>query len=341
MKTIRSVFGFAVSFLLCVFTFPAFLQAQSANAHLSGTVTDPSGATVGGVRVAARLESDRGSNISTATSSSDGSYNLSLPSGRYRIQFSSDSFGPKEVLLSLQANESRTLPVRMELAVLSANVLVTSQTEPIPMQQSAAPSSAITRQEIDQRQSVFIADALIYSPGVTIARTGINGGTASLFLDGGNSNFTKVLVDGSAINPPGGAVDFSLLTTDNIDKIEIVRGAESAFYGTDAVSGVVQLFTHRGSTHTPAFTVFAEGGSYSSGRGGGQLSGLVGGFDYSGAASYYSTDGQGPNDNFINRTLSGNFGYTFSENNQLRLTIRNNTSDAGIPGPTVFPPPSL
>ena len=85
--------------------------------------------------------------------------------------------------------------------------------------------------------------------------TGAEGGTTAVFLNGGNSNFTKVLVDGATINPPGGAVDFSSLTLDNIDKIEIVRGAESAIYGTDAVSGVVQLFTHRGETRIPEASV--------------------------------------------------------------------------------------
>jgi vitamin B12 transporter len=188
---------------------------------------------------------------------------------------------------------------------------------------------------------VTLPDILLYSPGVAFGKTGAEGGATSIFLNGGNSNFTKVLVDGAPINPPGGAVDFSSLTLDNIDKVEIVRGAESAIYGTDAVSGVIQLFTHRGETRVPEVSVFAEGGSFSSTRGGGELSGLLGGFDYSAATSYFETDGQGPNDSFTNRTISGNFGYRFSDTNQLRLTLRNNTSDAGIPGQTLFEPPSL
>ena len=77
-----------------------------------------------------------------------------------------------------------------------------------------------------------VTDALLFAPGIAIGRTGAEGGSASVFLNGGNSNFTKVLVDGAPINPPGGAVDFSSLTLDNIDKVEIVRGAESAIYGT-------------------------------------------------------------------------------------------------------------
>ena len=148
-------------------------------------------------------------------------------------------------------------------------------------------------------------------------------------------------MDGTPVNDPGSAMDFSNFTLDNIDKVEIVRGAESALYGTDAVSGVIQVFTHRGVTHTPELSLFAEGGRFSAGRGGAQLSGLLGRFDYSAAASYLETAGQGPNDAFLNRTLSGNFGWRFSDTNQFRFALRNNTSAAGIPGQTLLLPPNL
>src|SRR6202048_647198 len=228
------------------------------------------------------------------------------------------------------AGESRVLNSRLTLERLSASVVVTAQAEPTLLEQATAPVSIISRQEIEARQSVDLPSALLFTPGIAIGRTGAEGGTASVFLNGGNSNFTKVLVDGAAINTPGGAVDFSSLTLDNIDKVEIVRGAESAIYGTDAVSGVIQLFTHRGETRVPEANVFAEGGSFSTARGGAELGGLVGAFDYSVAGSYLETEGQGPNDSFINRTLSGNFGYRLGETTQLRLTGRNNTSNAGI-----------
>src|SRR5207244_8455171 len=101
------------------------------------------------------------------------------------------------------------------------------------------------------------------------------GGVTSLFLNGGNYNFTKVLVDGTAVNEPGGAIDFSNFTLDNVEKIEVVRGAESALYGSDAMAGVVQVFTHRGTTRRPQLILLAEGGGFSTARGAAQLSGLV------------------------------------------------------------------
>src|SRR5262249_3833601 len=154
----------------------------------------------------------------------------------------------------------------MELERLSSSVVVTAQAEPQPIQQTADSTTIITREEFDKRKSVALTDSLLYVPGVAIGRTGAEGGTASVFLSGGNSNFTKVLVDGTPVNQSGGGVDFSIFTLDNIDKVEVVRGAESAIYGTDAVSGVIQIFTHRGDTREPLVNVYAEGGNFGTGR---------------------------------------------------------------------------
>ena len=209
------------------------------------------------------------------------------------------------------------------------------------MQQTTASVSVITREEIDARQSVTLPDALLFSPGVAIGRTGAEGGTASIFLNGGNSNFTKVLVDGTPINPPGGAVDFSSFTLDNVDKVEIVRGAESAIYGTDAVSGVIQVFTHRGETRDSGIQrvrrrrrLFLRARRRAAQR-------ILGAFDYSAAASY------------LRRTVRDQtmissiarcreiLAIASAIRIRLRLTLRNNTSNAGIPGQTLLEPPSL
>jgi len=333
-------FSVLVLFIL-LFCYSSPAQTKTQDAVLSGTIVDTSGGAIGGVIVTAMAEGQTGASAATATSRADGGYSLAIPAGRYRVQFARAPFATVEQVVELRPSESRTLSPNLSLERLSSQVVVTAQAEPSLLEQSTAPVSIISKEEIDARQSVGIADALLFSPGVAIGRTGAEGGSASVFLNGGNSNFTKVLVDGAPINPPGGAVDFSSLTLDNIDKVEIVRGAESAIYGTDAVSGVIQLFTHQGETRIPEFSVFAEGGDYASARGGGQLSGIIGAFDYSAATSYFATDGQGPNDGFINRVLSGNFGYRISDTNQIRLTVRNSTSTAGIPGQTLLEPHSL
>jgi vitamin B12 transporter len=332
---------FFLFFLAAGISASAQNQSQEPDAHLFGSLLDTSGAGVAAVNVTAQLEGNAAAQLWKANSATDGAYSLAIPPGRYRVRFERSPFVARDFVIDLSANQQRQLDLTLNLERLSASVIVTGQAEPTLIDQTTAPVTVITKDEIDERQSVGITDALLFSTGIAIGRTGPEGGTASIFLNGGNSNFTKVLVDGAPINPPGAAVDFSSVTLDNIDKVEIVRGAESAIYGTDAVDGVIQLFTHRGETRIPEFSVYSEGGSFGSGRGGAQLSGLLGAFDYSLAASYFQTDGQGPDDDFLNRTYSANFGYRISDDNQLRLTLRDNDSIAGIPGQTLFEPPNL
>lgn len=337
MKNTIAFFSLLFASLLLSLNSQASPQSQNSDAHLFGTLSDPSGSPVGEVQIVAQPESASASPVS-ATSSSSGAYSLNLPPGTYHLRFSRESFAAREVAVTLAAGESRIVDLQLSLQPLSDSVVVTAQTVPISVDDSPAPTEIISRETIEQRDQPSLMELLQFSTGVATDRTGPFGGTASIFLNGGNSSYTKVLVDGTPINAPGAGVDFSSLTTDNLDKIEIVRGAESALYGTDAVSGVIQLFTHRGETRVPSFSAYSEGGDFGSAIGGANLSGLLGKFDYSGSASYFTTDGQGVNNYFINRTLSGNFGYAFSENNQIRVSLRNNTSDAGIPGPTLIGP---
>src|SRR5579883_786654 len=341
MKNPIAVFFLLFAFFLLSLNLQASPQSQNSDAHLSGALTDPSGAPVANVEIVAQSESGVAAALASTSTSASGSYSLQLPAGSYRLRFTHSSFVARDSTVTLSSGESRVLNIRMELEPLSAQVVVTAQSVPSSAQQTTAPTDIISRETIENRQAPSLPELLEFSPGIAIDRTGRFGGSASIFLNGGNSDFTKVLVDGTPINPPGSAVDFSSVTTENIDKVEIVRGAESALYGSDAVSGVIQLFTHRGETRVPALNVYSEGGNFSSGRGGADLSGLLDKFDYSASAAYFQTDGQGPNDGFINRSLSGNFGYSFSDTNQLHLSLRNNTSDAGIPGQTLFVPPSL
>jgi vitamin B12 transporter len=340
MKT--TILRFAVLAVL-FFSFGFSIQAQnnSFDAHLSGSIVDSSGEGVAGVRVNVQLEGQPDAHAWVATTTTDGAYTIACPPGRYRLQFVHTAFKTRELTMDLASGESRQLSFRMDLEPLSSSVVVTAQALPTLTDEATAPVSVITKEEIEQRQAVSLPDLLTFSTGIAIGRTGAEGGTASVFLNGGNSNFTKVLVDGAPINPPGSFVDFSNLTLDNVDKVEIVRGAESAIYGSDAVSGVIQLFTHRGETRIPEFSVFAEGGDFGSARGGGQISGLLGKLDYSAAGSYFQTDGEGPNDDFLNRVVSGNFGYAFTDTNQIRLSLRNSDSIAGIPGQTEFEPANL
>jgi len=149
MKTLRL---FACLYLFFAGGARVFPQSQPADAHIRGQLTDPSDAGVGGVRVTAQLENTADAAVWSATSSTDGAYDLSVPPGRYRVHFSRDTFAPRDVTVELTPGTTRVVNFRMELQALSDQVLVTAQAEPIGAQQSAAPSSIVGREEIERRQ---------------------------------------------------------------------------------------------------------------------------------------------------------------------------------------------
>ncbi len=315
-------------------------SGRTSPATVQGLLTDATGAAVSGAVVTVQGLS------SPADAIADyfwkrWRFRVEVPSGRYRLTITHEALTSVEQVLELRDGETRELNVMLQIEPLSANVVVSAEAQPIETTAASEPIDIITRDEIDQRQAVELAPLLETLPGFSLAQTGPSGGVVSLFLDGGNSNFTKVLVDGIPANEPGGAIDLSNFTLDAVDKIEVVHGAQSALSGSDAVTGTVEILTHRGSTRIPLLALDSEGGSFDTGRGAAQLSGIIGHFDYSTTAAYFDTAGQGVNDRFLNRTLSGNFGLHINERDSVRLTVRDNTSDAGEPGQTLFTPPDL
>ena len=341
MKTSVRVLRFLFSVVsLIVFSLAPPIAAQPQSATLTGTITDPRGASIAGAQINVEQIPSVGE-PAHAVSGSDGRYSLTVAPGRYRVTISRDSFAQIVQEIIIGSDDKREWNIRMTLEPLSSKVVVTAQTLPLDAGSSPAPVTILTRQDIEHRIATSLPDLLATQPGFSLGRTGPEGGQTSLFLDGGNSNYTKVLVDGAPVNQPGGLIDFSNFTVDNIEKIEIVHGAESALYGSDAMDGVIQIFTHRGTTRTPELTAFGEGGNFATGRGGAELSGLVNGFDYSAAASDIETAGQGPNDAFRNRTVSGNFGWRFTDSARVDLALRDNVSAAGTAGPTLLQPPNL
>jgi outer membrane cobalamin receptor len=342
----RLRFSFLLFFTLPpFFAYPTIAQTSSSlrSATIRGTLTDPSGAVVAGALIVAQPTDSSAVAVRTQ-SAADGGFLLALVPGRYRVSATKASFEKVEQEFALAAGETRTWDVRLSLERLSSNVIVTAQAAPTEAANVVAPVDVITREEIDQREEIWLTPLLVSEPGASFSQLGPMGGVTSYFLDGGNSDYTKVLVDGTPVNQPGGAIDFSNFTTDDVDKIEIVHGASSALYGSDAMDGVVQIFTHRGTTPTPQLVLEADGGTFGTGHGSGQLSGLLGAFDYSLDAGYFSSAGQAsppvvggiPTDYFRDTTLSGNFGWKFSDTDSLRLTVRNSASDAGQPGQTLF-----
>lgn len=192
-------------------------------------------------------------------------------------------------------------------------------------------STVITGDEMRARGIVSLADALRDVPGATPVQTGSFGGLTSLFLRGGQSDYVKVLVDGVPVNAPGGGFTFENLTTANIDRIEIIRGPASVLYGTDAVTGVIQIFTKHG-TGLPNGSIAANGGSYTSVNGSAEINGGVGKLGYSAGGVRESTNGILPfNNRYTNGEASGRLDWGNGTPTAVSLVGRYHTSDYHFP----------
>lgn len=206
--------------------------------------------------------------------------------------------------------------VRLEEIVVTATRLATSRAA------ISASVTLITGEELRARGLVHLHDALRTVPGLSVVQNGSTGSTTSLFLRGGQSDYVQVLVDGVPFNEPGGRADLSNLTTDNIERIEIVRGPASVLYGSDAVSGVVQIFTREGRS-APRVTAGVRGGSYGSVGYDASLTGADQSASYSFALSRFSTDGIADFGNeYRNTTLSGKVRLTPGTRTDLSLSLR-------------------
>ena len=162
------------------------------------------------------------------------------------------------------------------------NIVITPTRTAKTADQSLAPVSVITRADIEHSQAQSVQDVLRGIPGVGVANNGGEGKLSSVFLRGTNSGHVLVLVDGIKHgSATAGLTSFEHIPLDQIERIEVVRGPRSSLYGSEAIGGVIQIFTRKGGGKlTPSFSV--TGGSYETGK---ATAGLSGGGDHAAGRS--------------------------------------------------------
>ncbi|MEN2975792.1 TonB-dependent receptor [Tistrella bauzanensis] len=160
--------------------------------------------------------------------------------------------------------------------------------------------SAVTVIEGDslrQAGTVFVVDALRRAPGVSFSRTGGPGSATNLRLRGTDDSQTKILIDGVEVNDPAsasGGFDLGRLLADDVDRIEVLRGPQSALYGADAIGGVVNIITRRGlrdGGHGVEGDASVEAGAYRSQRVSAALRAAGAGWDAAISAVDFRTEG--------------------------------------------------
>jgi vitamin B12 transporter len=207
---------------------------------------------------------------------------------------------------------------------LSDVVISATRTE-TSLMELANSITIIDSTEIKRRNKTTVFELLKDEYGISFTQEGGANKLASIYIRGSNSNHTLVLVDGAAVNMPsdvGNSYDFSYLTPDNIDRIEVLRGPQSTLYGSNAMGGVINIITKKGNG-AAKFLLSGEGGTYGTYRGVGGLDGSIGMFNYSLSLSRFKTEGfssastrygNTERDGSDNYNLSSRFGLDITQN---------------------------
>ncbi|MDE2369158.1 MAG: TonB-dependent receptor [Burkholderiales bacterium] len=170
-------------------------------------------------------------------------------------------------------------------AAAPTTLVITAARTPLALADTLSQVTVVTRAEIERQGFGDIADLLRNLGGVELTRTGGPGQPTSLYIRGAETRHTMVMIDGVRIDSQStGGAPWESIPLAQVDRIEIVKGPASAIYGSDAIGGVVQIFTRRGGERT-ALELGGAWGSLATGRGDASLSGRFGIFDYAIAAA--------------------------------------------------------
>jgi vitamin B12 transporter len=227
------------------------------------------------------------------------------------------------------------------------SVIVAATRLPTPESEIASSVTVITAEDIAARQERSLPDILKDVPGLNIVRTGGPGGQTVVFMRGTNGNHTKVLVDGIDVSDPSSSTasfDFSQFLTQDIERVEVLRGPQSGLYGSDAIGGVINIITKSGQGPTQ-FEASAEGGSFETFNQTAGVRGSVEQFHYnanvehfhSGATPVTPLDllapGEIRNDDYYdNLTAATKLGYDIVQNFDVGLVARYTNSHLRVTG---------
>lgn len=324
-----------IALLWSFIVFAPALWAQSPGT-ITGIVVDTTRAVL--PRATVRLLDKTGGEVGKSLTDSEGRFQFErVAPGSYRVEASLIGFRPKTV----SAEAGGELQIALEVAPVREYVSVTADRTETPTSLTGVTTTVLDQRAIEDRQQLLASSVLQSAPAVMIVRSGGLGTVTSVFVRGGESNYNKILLDGIPLNEPGGTFEFANLAEDDLDRIEIVRGPQSALFGSDAMASTIQFFSHRGNPEDvrPRVSLSFDAGKFQTLHGHAGLSGGYERFDYALGWSDLETDNQEPNNAFHNSTLSGNFGLGLGKNTTARLILRGDFGKVGTPGQTAFERP--
>jgi vitamin B12 transporter len=259
-----------------------------------------------------------------------------------RLEFSAHRAALAAALASL------TAPALAQTASTPEQVVVTaSRLGGIRADLLGSSATVLQPIDLDLRQTEIVSDVLRDVPGVAVSRSGPVGQFTQLRIRGAEANHTLVLIDGiKASDPFYGEFEFETLIADDVARIEVLRGEQSALYGSDAIGGVVQYITLSGAD-APGLRGRIEGGSFGTVDGALRAAGVSGALDYALSGAYYRTGGT--TDNALgtrklasdNAALAGKFAYALADNFRLKAVARYSATNSDLNAQDFNFPPGL
>ena len=176
----------------------------------------------------------------------------------------------------------------------SQDLVITPNRVPMSVQQIGSAMTVITQEEIAAQGNKSLRDILDGQPGITVTESGGPGGSVSVNMRGTNTNHVAFLIDGMRVNDPttvSGDIDLSIVPVQIVERIEIVRGPQSALYGSDSIGGVINIITKKGKQGPPVWIFRTEGGSYGTFSNKLSVAGVTPDTSYSLSLNQFHTDG--------------------------------------------------
>jgi len=215
-----------------------------------------------------------------------------------------------------------------DVSVAAEPVIVTATRSAQTADETLAPVTVITREDIENSSAQDLRELLVGSPGFDASGNGAYGKTTAFFLRGTNSDHVLTLVNGIKLySATLGATAFQFIPLDQIERVEIVRGPRAALYGSEAIGGVIQIFTRKGGDKTVG-DVSLGGGSDSSGEINTGVGGTNGNTRYSIRGGAFQTDGidvtqgnQLDDDGYDNVSVTASVQHSISDNAGIDFNV--------------------
>jgi len=300
-------------------------------ATLSGTVFDPDRRPVPGAQVTLLTPL---AELEQRETDAQGRFTFQgLGPGSFKLVANAPGFATASVDVAIGPDgASQNIDLHLSVGAVRQNVVVSAALGGALAPEVGSSVSVVSQQEIVDRDAQSVLEVLRGLPGVDVNQTGRDGGATSVFVRGGDYDYNLVMVDGVELNEFGGVFDFSSLPTDGVQQVEVIRGPESALYGPDAVTSVINIVSQRGEG--PAhFSGVVEAGSFTARRFATGGSGLAGGLGWAYDVSRLDFGGVVPNDNYWRQSAFLSLDYSRNPRRQVSWHFFGDSNDAGDPGP--------